>query len=57
MLIDFQIGNNPYCKFVFDSTVVTFWYEREFAQGSHAWIQRHRPDFTAMVNDIIIVCF
>ena len=39
-LIDFQMGINPHCKFIIDSTIVTFWYEREFAQGPHAWIAK-----------------
>lgn len=57
ILIDFQMGPNPHCKFLYNDYIVTFWYERTFAQGHQAWILKHTPDFTAMIDDVIIAIF
>lgn len=57
LLIDFQLGENPHCKFEYEGIVVTFWYEKGFAQGPNAWIQTYKPDFTAMIGNDIIAIF
>jgi hypothetical protein len=58
LLIDFQLGTNPNCKFEYGDTIITLWYEKEFVgEGPYAWIQRHKPDFTAMVDNAIIAVF
>ncbi|AIC14891.1 hypothetical protein [Nitrososphaera viennensis] len=58
LLVDFQLGNDPHCKFEFNGHIVIFWYEKEFAAGGpNAWIQRHKPDFTAMIDNEIIAIF
>jgi hypothetical protein len=57
ILTNFQIGNNPKCEFEYDGTVVTFWYEKGFSFGKHAWVKEHYPDFTAMVGGEIIAVF
>jgi hypothetical protein len=58
LLIDFRLGANPHCKFEYNGNVITFWYEREFAaEGPNAWIQKHKPDFTAMMDEQIIAVF
>ena len=58
LLVDFQLGNDPHCKFEFNGYIVIFWYEKEFAAGGpNAWIQRHKPDFTAMIDNEIIAIF
>jgi hypothetical protein len=52
------LGTNPHCKFEYNGNVIIFWYEREFLpEGPNAWIQRHRPDFTAMMDEHIIAVF
>jgi hypothetical protein len=58
LLIDFRLEANPHCIFEYNGNVITFWYEREFAaEGHNAWIQKHKPDFTAMVDEQIISVF
>jgi hypothetical protein len=57
-LLDFQLGINSHCKFEYRDRIITLWYEREFAaEGPNAWIQRHRPDFTAMLGNEILAVF
>lgn len=57
LLLDFQLGIKPYCRFQYDNNIITFWYERVFTEADHSWIQIHKPDFTAMVNNKIIAVF
>lgn len=57
LLIDFQLGVKSHCKFIYNSNIITFWYERIFTESDHSWIQTHKPDFTAMVNNKIIAVF
>lgn len=58
LLVDFQLGTDPHCKFEYNGYVVILWYEKVFAAGGpNAWIQRHKPDFTAMIDNEIIAVF
>jgi hypothetical protein len=57
LLIDFQLGVTPYCKFQYDDNIITFWYEKIFTESDHSWIQIHKPDFTAMLGNVIIAVF
>jgi hypothetical protein len=58
VLINFQLGEKPNCKFEWGGITVTFWYEKEFVRdGIHAWAVKHIPDFVAMVDNEILCIF
>ena len=57
ILIDFQL-KNPNCQFLYNSKVVTFYYEKTFSkQSEYTWALEHRPDFTAMIGNEILAVF
>lgn len=54
-----KIDTKPYSfEFEYDNQLVTFWYDRQYnPPGPYAWAIQQRPDFTIMVNDVIIGVF
>jgi hypothetical protein len=57
ILLNFQL-KNPNCQFLYNTKVVTFYYERTFSkQSEYTWALEHRPDFTAMIGNEILAVF
>lgn len=60
ILIDCNFGSHAKCRFSFEGTEITFWYEKEFQVGkgkTNSWAKIHYPDYIAMIDDERLAVF
>ena len=51
VLLSFELGKVPHCRFYHGSSEITFWYGKNFTRKhGHVWAKHHNPDFIATLR-------